>query len=155
MGSWGREDSRQGGSWQTGWHGGWQSGQPHICIQNNCGARQTAQPRVPGLGNIASKPLTEKPVGVDAAGETPRLTGEVVGETHSILECKQNHSPGNQHHNDQPSLLVGSGGSDWKPVEAKQVALFLLRPLSHIQHHNAARWVVLPWHIPKAPPLTV
>ena len=37
-------------------------------------------------------------VGVGAAaGETPRLTGEVVGETHRGLECAHAHPLGNQH----------------------------------------------------------
>ena len=38
------------------------------------------------------------PVGVGAAaGETPSLTGEVVGETHRGLEYAQAHPLGNQH----------------------------------------------------------
>ena len=35
-------------------------------------------------------------MGVPAAGQTPSLTREFVGETPSILECTQNHPPGNQ-----------------------------------------------------------
>ena len=31
------------------------------------------------------------------AGDTPRLTGEVIGEMHRALECTQNHPPGNHH----------------------------------------------------------
>ena len=59
----------------------------------------------------ASKPLTENPVGVAVAGKTHSLTGEVIGETHRVLECTQTHPPGNRYlkgHN----LLVGSRGSD-------------------------------------------
>ena len=44
------------------------------------------QPRGPVQVNKASKPLTGKPVEVEAAGETPSLTGEFVGETHRVLE---------------------------------------------------------------------
>ena len=40
-----------------------------------------AQPRVPAWGNKASKPLAVKPVGVEAAGEAPSLTGEFTGGT--------------------------------------------------------------------------
>ena len=39
-------------------------------------------------------------------------------------------------------------------VRAKQVALFPLRPLPHIQSHKVAKQVALPWGIPKALPLT-
>ena len=55
-----------------------------------------AQPRVPARGNKASKPLAVKPVGVEAAQETPSLTGEFVGETQRVLERTQTHPPGNQ-----------------------------------------------------------
>ena len=56
------------------------------------GAKQTTQPRAPARGNKASNLCLEIPAGVGAAaGETPRLTGEVVGETHGGLECAQAH----------------------------------------------------------------
>ena len=35
-------------------------------------------------------------------------------------------------------------------LRAEQVALFPLRHLPHIQHHNTAMWVAPPWRIPKA-----
>ena len=39
-------------------------------------------------GEIDAKRLLETPVGgEEAAGETPSLTGEFVGETHRGLEC--------------------------------------------------------------------
>ena len=45
------------------------------------------QPRAPVQGNKAAKLLTENTGGVEvAAGETPSLTGEFVGETHRVLE---------------------------------------------------------------------
>ena len=31
--------------------------------------------------------------------------------------------------------------------------MFPLEPIPHIQHHNTATWVDLPWQIPKALPL--
>ena len=34
---------------------------------------------------------------VVAWGETPSLTGEFIGETHSVLERTQSQPPGNQH----------------------------------------------------------
>ena len=62
-------------------------------------------------GNKASKPLTETPVGVEvAAGETPSLTGEFVGETHRVLEHIQTTHLGVSHRG--PNLIVGSRGSD-------------------------------------------
>ena len=50
-------------------------------------------------------------MGVDvAAGETPSLTGEVVGETHRALECaKPTHPLGNQHQKGPVSLWVAEG----------------------------------------------
>ena len=70
----------------------WRSRWSQICVQINweeqlaLGARQTSKSRVPVWGNKASKPQTKKPMGVAAAGETPSLTGEFVGETHRVLE---------------------------------------------------------------------
>ena len=37
-------------------------------------------------------------------------------------------------------------------ARAEQTALFPLGPLPHIQCHNTAKRVVLPWRIPKTPP---
>ena len=52
-------------------------------------------------------------MGVEAAvGETPSLTGEVVGETHRGLEHAQIHQPTRESAPEGPSLIVGSGGSD-------------------------------------------
>ena len=45
----------------------------------------------------ASKLLTEKTCGVVAAGETPSLTGEFIGETQRVLQCTQTHPPWSQH----------------------------------------------------------
>ena len=47
------------------------------------------QPRVPEQEKKASKP----PVGVVVVEETLRLTGELFGETHRVLECTQTHPP--------------------------------------------------------------
>ena len=53
------------------------------------------------------------PVGVEAAaGETPNLIGEVIGETHRGLERAQAHPPTQESAPEGPSLIVGSGGSD-------------------------------------------
>ena len=42
--------------------------------------------------------LQPRPVGVDAAaGKTPSLTGELLGETHTGLERTQTHPSRNQH----------------------------------------------------------
>ena len=50
------------------------------------------------------------PVGVgEAAGETPSLTGEVVGETHRGLEGAQAHPLGNQHQKGPILLWVAEG----------------------------------------------
>ena len=87
-----------------------------------------------------------------AAGETPRLTGEVVGETHRGLERAQAHPPGNQHQRGPLCLwVVEEVTESWQ--RAEQAALFPFRPRPHIQHHNAATWVALPQQIAKIPPL--
>ena len=69
-----------------------------ICMQINqeeqLGSKTDCQPRVLLQGNKASKPLTEKPVGVEVVGETSSLTGEFVGETHRGLEREQAHPLG-------------------------------------------------------------
>ena len=76
-----------------------------------------------------------------AAGETPILTGEFVGDTHRGLERKQTHPPGNQHQMGLICLRV-VGGVTENQQRVEQEALFPLRPLPHIQRHSAATWVV-------------
>ena len=84
-------------------------------------------------------------MGVEAAaGETPSLTGEFVGETHRILECKQTHPPRNQQQKGPMSLwIVEEVTGNWQRVQ--QAALFPLGPLTHIQHHNTEMWAAPPW----------
>ena len=65
-------------------------------------ARERNRRSNPGLQLQERKPQTsdwKHLWGVEeaAAGETPSLTGEVVGETHRGLECAQAHPLGNQH----------------------------------------------------------
>ena len=87
-----------------------QSRQSDICMQINqeeqLGSKTDCQPRVLLQGNKASKPLTEKPVGVEVAGETTGLTGEIIGETYWVLEGTQPHPPRTQHQKGQISLWV-------------------------------------------------
>ena len=74
------------------------------------------------------------PLGVEAAvGETPRLTGEVIGETKRVLERTQAHPPENQHQKG-PICLWVAGELTESRAGAEQVALFPLSPLPHIQH---------------------
>ena len=84
------------------------------------------------------------PVGVETAEETPSLTGEFIGQTHRVLECTQTHAPGNQHQKSPICLWVEGEVNESQP-RAGQEALFLLRPLRHIQHHNTAKMVAPPW----------
>ena len=69
----------------------------------------------PGLqrgGNKASNHWLKTPVGVEAAaGETPGLTGEFIGETHRGLEHVQTHQPTRESAPEGPDLM-GSEGSD-------------------------------------------
>ena len=156
MGSRGGEDSRQGGSWWTGWGGSWEAGGPAFACgwirRNNWGARQTMQPRVPVWGNKTSTPLTEKTCG----GWGSRRNSQPHRRVHwrDPQGPRMYTSPHSWESAPEGSnLLVGSRGSDLKPVRAEQVALFPLWPLLHIQCHNTAKWAVPPWWIPKAPPL--
>ena len=74
---------------------------PHSCIDKLGGmAGEQSRLRSPGLqcGEIKPQTSLKIPVGVEAAvGETPSLTGEIVGETHRGLERAQAHPLGNQH----------------------------------------------------------
>ena len=99
------------------------------------------------LGKVAAGGLGE------VAGETPSLTGEFVGETHRVLEHTQTHPPRNQHQKGPICLWVAKEVTE-SQLRAEQAALFPLRPLPHIQHHNAVMLIAPPWRIPKAPPLT-
>ena len=67
-------------------------------------------------------------MGVEAAaGETPGLIGEFVGETHRVLEHTQTHPPGNQHQKGPICLWVVEEITE-SQQRAKQVALFPLGP---------------------------
>ena len=69
------------------------------------------QPRVPAQGNKASNLCLQTPAGVEtAAGETPSLTGEFVGETHRVLGRAQTTT--RESAPEGPTLLVGSRESD-------------------------------------------
>ena len=84
------------------------------------------QPRVPALGNKASKLLTEKTCGgVEAVGETPSLTGGFIGETHRVLECTQANPPGNQYQKG-PLCLWVAGEVTESLLRAEQVVLIPL-----------------------------
>ena len=66
------------------------------------------------------------PVGVEAAaGETPNLTGEFVGETHRGLEHAQAHPLGNLHQRGPIGLWVVEGVTE-NQQRVEQVALFPL-----------------------------
>ena len=66
-------------------------------------------------------------MGVVAVGETPSLTGWLVGETQRVLERTQAHPPGNQHQKG-PICLWAAGGVTESGVTAKEVTLFPLGP---------------------------
>ena len=136
----GREDSQQNGSWWTPQGSGWQNLRSHIRVQINQEEQSGSETdcATPGLQ------LRENPLGVEmAAEETPRPTGEVVGETHRGLESTQAHPHGNQHQKGPLSLWVeGEVTESWQRME--QVTLFPLRPPPHLRQYSTVRWVVLP-----------
>ena len=78
-----------------------------------------------------------------AAGETPSLTGEFIGETHRVLECTQAHPPRNQHQKGPICLWVAEEVTE-SHQRAEQVALFPLGPLPYIQRHSAVKVALLP-----------
>ena len=80
-----------------------------------------------------------------AAGETPSPTGELIGGTHRVLECTQNHPPTWESAPEGPNLLVGSREVTENRQRVEQVALFPLGPLPHIQCHIGVTWVTPPW----------
>ena len=97
----------------------------------------------------------KKPVGGEAVGGTPNLTGEFIGETHWVLKHTQNHPPANQHQKGPICLWVEEEVTkELQSQRAELVALFPLGPLPLIQHHNTATWVAPPWQILKVLPLT-
>ena len=67
-------------------------------------------------------------MGVAAAGETPSLIGEFIGETHRVLECTQTHPPGNQHQRG-PICLWVAGEVTENHQRVEQAPLFPLRLL--------------------------
>ena len=96
----GGEDVLQGSRWRTG-RARQQLVVPYLCADKPGGTTgEQDRPCHPGLKHreIASNLSLKTPVDVEAAaGETPSLTGEFVGETHRGLECTQTHPLGNQH----------------------------------------------------------
>ena len=133
---------------QGGQSSGWQSRQSIFACgetwRNSWGARQTTQP---GSQYQEIKPQNhclKKLVRVEGAGETPSLIAEFVGETHRVPECTQNHPPCNEHKKGPICLWVAAEEVNENLWRAEQVALFPLRPLPHIEHHNTVKWVVLP-----------
>ena len=70
-------------------------------------------------------------MGVEAAGETPSLTGEFPRETHRVLECIEAHLSGNQHQKGPICLwVVEQVNESWQTAE--KATLFPLGPLPHI-----------------------
>ena len=79
-------------------------------------------------GYKASKPLTKKKsVGVQAAGETPSITGEFGGETHKGLECARAHPPTWESPPEGPSLWVAKGVTEIRQ-RGEQAPLIPLGP---------------------------
>ena len=155
----GRKDSQQGSRWWTQPGGGlWNRVDKAAAGRqgSSWGTRwQTSKPRVPAWGHKASNHWLKTPVGVEAAaGETPGLTGEFIGETHSGLECAQAHLPANHHQRGPVWLWVAEGVTEIRQ-RVEQVALLPIRPLSHKQCHRAATNVTLPRWTPKALPLYI
>ena len=135
----GREDFPQGTAGGMGQARWWlRTGWSHIFMRINWEEQMGSRTDlVPARGNKAANLLLKTPVGVEVAGETPSLTGEFTGETHRVLECTQTHPPRNQHQKGPTCLWAMEELTKTQP-RVKQAALFPLRPLPHIQCHNAS-----------------
>ena len=121
---------------------------PHLCMDKPGGTtRERDRLHSSGFQHREIKPQNlrlKTPVGIEAAGETPSLTGEFTGETHRVLERTQNHRSRNQHQKG-PICLQVVGEVTENRQRAEQVALFPLRPLLHREHKNVMMWVASPW----------
>ena len=110
------EDVWQDACWRTRWVRQWlvDEAVPHLCVDKLGGTTgEQNRPCNPGFHHGEIKPQNLwllKPVGVVAAGETPNLTGEFIGETHRGL--KHAHHPTWESAPQGPSVIVGSGESD-------------------------------------------
>ena len=73
---------------------------------------------------------------VEAAGETPSLTEQFVGETHGVLERTHTNLLGSQHQKGPICLwVVEEVTESW--TRAEQVTLLPLGPLPHRQRHSS------------------
>ena len=75
-------------------------------------------------------------MGVAAAGETPNLTGQYVGETHRVLGCTQTTHQGISTRRAQFACEQSREVNE-SLLRAEQLVLFPLRPLPYIQCHSA------------------
>ena len=156
-------------TWRTKWGSGWcgrqwlvweavaggqGGGWPvwHLCADKSQGTGEWGRLLKPAWRNKASKPLTVKTGGGWGSGRNSQPHRKV--RWRDPQECTQTHPPRNQHQKDPICLWVAGEVTD-SQSRAEQVALFLLGPLPHIQYHNLATWVALPWQIPKALTLTM
>ena len=73
-------------------------------------------------------------MGVAAVRETPSLTGEFIGETHRVLQCRKIYPSAPE----GPNLLVVEGEVTESRVRAKQVAMFPFLTPRQIQHSNVS-----------------
>ena len=147
MGNQGRDDAWQGSSWWTRHVRQQLTGWSYICMEINWEEELGSKTdHVTQGSSVGGKKLQNlwlyNSVGVSAVGGTLSLIGESTGRAHGVLECMQAHLPGNQHQKGTICLWVaGEVTESW--VRAEQATLFPLRPLPHIQHHHAEKWVAL------------
>ena len=75
-----------------------------------------------------------------AAGETPSLTEELLGETHRVLERTQTHLLRKQHQKGLICLWVAEGVTE----NQQRVEQAPYQTFPHIQHHSTATSVTPP-----------
>ena len=142
------EQGRQGCSWpaRSSWWipqgSGWQTRWSHICVQINLEEQRGSETyhATLGLQRREIKPQTTnwKPLGGWSSSRRNSQPRRTVHWREPQGPRMYTNPPTSESAPQSPTLLVGSGESDWKP---EQAALFPLRPLPHIQHHSAATCV--------------
>ena len=136
---------------------GWQSGRSYICMQMNqeeqLGSETDHATQHSSTGNKASKPLNEKICGGWGSRRNSLLHSRVHWRDPQGPRTYAN-PPIQESAPEGPSLLVGSGASDWKLAKSWTSAIVPSHtPPPHTVPQHSDMWVAPPWRIPKALPL--
>ena len=79
---------------------------------------------------------------VEVLGETPCLSGQFVGETHTVLHIHKRTHWESAPEGSKVLWIVGEVTESWR--RAEEVPLFPLRHHPHKQYDDPVTWVALP-----------